>query len=90
MKIMGTECGYSCLLYYRYRQHRHHDLDLVVCPLSSLNKSLDPTFRPSIPVLPTTGEAAVGKSSLVLRFVQNDFNENTSPTIGAAFLTQSA
>lgn len=36
-----------------------------------------------------TGEAAVGKSSLVLRFVQNDFNENTSPTIGAAFLTQS-
>ena len=35
------------------------------------------------------GEAAVGKSSLVLRFVQNDFNENTSPTIGAAFLTQS-
>jgi len=34
------------------------------------------------------GEAAVGKSSLVLRFVSNDFNENTSPTIGAAFLTQ--
>jgi hypothetical protein len=39
--------------------------------------------------IPNTGEAAVGKSSLVLRFVQNDFNENTSPTIGAAFLTQS-
>lgn len=35
------------------------------------------------------GEAAVGKSSLVCRFVQNDFNENTSPTIGAAFSTQS-
>ena len=35
------------------------------------------------------GEAAVGKSSLVLRFVSNDFNENNSPTIGAAFLTQS-
>ncbi|OCF74021.1 rab family protein [Kwoniella mangroviensis CBS 8886] len=34
------------------------------------------------------GEAAVGKSSLVLRFCQGDFNENTSPTIGAAFLTQ--
>lgn len=34
------------------------------------------------------GEAAVGKSSLVLRFVSNDFNDNTSPTIGAAFLTQ--
>ncbi|KIR52780.1 rab family protein [Cryptococcus gattii Ru294] len=34
------------------------------------------------------GEAAVGKSSLVLRFTSGDFDENTSPTIGAAFLTQ--
>ncbi|GAC72854.1 GTPase Rab5/YPT51 [Moesziomyces antarcticus T-34] len=34
-----------------------------------------------------TGEAAVGKSSVVLRFVQNDFQENKEPTIGAAFLT---
>ncbi len=36
-----------------------------------------------------TGEAAVGKSSVVLRFVQNDFQENKEPTIGAAFLTVS-
>ncbi|KAK0549126.1 Vacuolar protein sorting-associated protein 21 [Tilletia horrida] len=36
------------------------------------------------------GEAAVGKSSVVLRFVQNDFQENKEPTIGAAFLTQKA
>lgn len=34
------------------------------------------------------GEAAVGKSSLVLRFVSNEFQENREPTIGAAFLTQ--
>lgn len=34
------------------------------------------------------GEAAVGKLSLVLRFVSNDFQENKEPTIGAAFLTQ--
>lgn len=34
------------------------------------------------------GEAAVGKSSIVLRFVSNDFTENKEPTIGAAFLTQ--
>lgn len=34
------------------------------------------------------GEAAVGKSSLVLRFVSNDFQDNKEPTIGAAFLTQ--
>jgi GTPase SAR1 family protein len=29
------------------------------------------------------GEAAVGKSSVVLRFVQNDFQENKEPTIGS-------
>ncbi|ODV89304.1 hypothetical protein CANCADRAFT_137154 [Tortispora caseinolytica NRRL Y-17796] len=34
------------------------------------------------------GEAAVGKSSLVLRFVSNEFQEHKEPTIGAAFLTQ--
>ena len=34
------------------------------------------------------GEAAVGKSSIVLRFVSNDFAENKESTIGAAFLTQ--
>ncbi|KAL1296999.1 hypothetical protein AAFC00_004595 [Neodothiora populina] len=34
------------------------------------------------------GEAAVGKSSLVLRFVNNDFQPNKEPTIGAAFLTK--
>jgi Ras-related protein Rab-5C len=34
------------------------------------------------------GEAAVGKSSLVMRFVNNDFQDNKEPTIGAAFLTQ--
>ena len=34
------------------------------------------------------GEAAVGKTSVVYRFVQDDFQENREPTIGAAFLTQ--
>ncbi|KAH8100628.1 GTP-binding protein ypt5 [Cristinia sonorae] len=34
------------------------------------------------------GEAAVGKSSVVLRFVSNEFQANKEPTIGAAFLTQ--
>ncbi|KAK2461802.1 hypothetical protein APHAL10511_006265 [Amanita phalloides] len=34
------------------------------------------------------GEAAVGKSSVVLRFVNNEFQPNKEPTIGAAFLTQ--
>ncbi|KAI9751531.1 MAG: hypothetical protein M4579_006025 [Chaenotheca gracillima] len=48
-----------------------------------------PTPKPSSSVkLVLLGEAAVGKSSLVLRFVNNDFQENKEPTIGAAFLTQ--
>lgn len=34
------------------------------------------------------GESAVGKSSLVLRFVKNQFLEYQESTIGAAFLTQ--
>lgn len=34
------------------------------------------------------GEAAVGKSSLVVRFVNDEFQENKEPTIGAAFITQ--
>ncbi|ORX33977.1 small GTPase superfamily [Kockovaella imperatae] len=34
------------------------------------------------------GESAVGKSSLVLRFVRNEFSDFRESTIGAAFLTQ--
>lgn len=48
-----------------------------------------PATKPSSSVkLVLLGEAAVGKSSIVLRFVSNDFQENKEPTIGAAFLTQ--
>lgn len=35
------------------------------------------------------GETAVGKSSLVLRFVKKQFSEYQDSTIGAAFMTQS-
>jgi len=35
------------------------------------------------------GDAAVGKSSLVLRFVKEQFSEYQESTIGAAFLTKS-
>ncbi|KAI9891134.1 MAG: Vacuolar protein sorting-associated protein 21 [Vezdaea aestivalis] len=49
----------------------------------------DSAPKPSSSVkLVLLGEAAVGKSSLVLRFVNDDFQENKEPTIGAAFLTQ--
>ena len=36
----------------------------------------------------SVGDSAVGKSSVVLRFVSNSFEPNKEPTIGAAFLTQ--
>jgi hypothetical protein len=38
--------------------------------------------------LSLAGDAAVGKSSSVERFVKNEFFEFQQPTIGAAFLTQ--
>lgn len=47
-----------------------------------------PTQKPFQTKLVLLGEAAVGKSSVVLRFVSNEFQENKQPTIGAAFLTQ--
>ncbi|CAN6674812.1 vacuolar protein sorting-associated protein 21 [Trichomonascus vanleenenianus] len=48
-----------------------------------------PSANPTTTVkLVLLGEAAVGKSSLVTRFVNDDFQENREPTIGAAFLTQ--
>ncbi|KZT55923.1 ras-domain-containing protein [Calocera cornea HHB12733] len=47
-----------------------------------------PLDKPVQVKLVLLGEAAVGKSSVVMRFVQNDFSENKEPTIGAAFLTQ--
>eukprot|EP00922_Rhytidocystis_sp_ex-Travisia-forbesii_P019181 GHVS01028432.1.p1 GENE.GHVS01028432.1~~GHVS01028432.1.p1 ORF type:complete len:255 (+),score=51.68 GHVS01028432.1:424-1188(+) len=34
------------------------------------------------------GDASVGKSSLVVRFVRNSFSDTTETTIGAAFFTQ--
>jgi len=47
--------------------------------------SLDKSIQVKLVLL---GEAAVGKSSVVLRFVSNEFQANKEPTIGAAFLTQ--
>ncbi|CAO3641694.1 unnamed protein product [Cunninghamella blakesleeana] len=44
--------------------------------------------KPTNVKLVLLGESAVGKSSLVVRFVNKDFSENKEPTIGAAFLTQ--
>ena len=35
------------------------------------------------------GDSRVGKSSVVIRFVKNEFDQYKFPTIGATFLTQS-
>lgn len=34
------------------------------------------------------GDSGVGKSSLLLRFVNDEFNEFHEPTLGAAFLSK--
>lgn len=44
-------------------------------------------LRPIQTKLVLLGESAVGKTSVVHRFVQDEFQENREPTIGAAFLT---
>lgn len=36
----------------------------------------------------TVGEASVGKTSITVRFVHNQFKEHTISTIGASFLTK--
>jgi Ras-related protein Rab-5C len=55
---------------------------------SPVNAAAVANTKPIQVKLVLLGEAAVGKSSLVLRFVNNEFQENKEPTIGAAFLTQ--
>jgi len=72
------------ILYHRPTAQR--PLPILVIEMGDSNTSAP---KPSSSVkLVLLGEAAVGKSSLVLRFVNNDFQENKEPTIGAAFLTQ--
>ncbi|RKO96561.1 hypothetical protein CAUPRSCDRAFT_635, partial [Caulochytrium protostelioides] len=56
--------------------------------MASSSSAGAPNAKPIQVKLVLLGEAAVGKSSLVLRFVNNEFQENKEPTIGAAFLTQ--
>ncbi|KAF8640713.1 hypothetical protein AX17_000366 [Amanita inopinata Kibby_2008] len=57
--------------------------------LTSMTDSASSSSDRSVQVkLVLLGEAAVGKSSVVLRFVNNEFQPNKEPTIGAAFLTQ--
>jgi len=54
----------------------------------TINEASGSTDKPIQVKLVLLGEAAVGKSSIVLRFVNNEFQSNKEPTIGAAFLTQ--
>ncbi|KKA22607.1 RAB GTPase Ypt5 [Rasamsonia emersonii CBS 393.64] len=53
----------------------------IICPTGSSNSV-------ELTLLSVTGESAVGKSSLVLRFVKDQFDDYRESTIGAAFLTQ--
>lgn len=54
-------------------------------PLAAMSTAVPKTLNFKLVLL---GDAAVGKSSSVERFVKNEFFEFQQPTIGAAFLTQ--
>lgn len=75
---------------YSYSNQDHRRIPHIIrTALDEMPESAPAGSKPSSSVkLVLLGEAAVGKSSLVLRFVNNDFQENKEPTIGAAFLTQ--
>mmetsp|Transcript_8989 Transcript_8989/g.14680 ORF Transcript_8989/g.14680 Transcript_8989/m.14680 type:complete len:202 (-) Transcript_8989:446-1051(-) len=47
------------------------------------------TTNPLTVKLVLLGDSRVGKSSVVIRFVKNEFDQYKFPTIGATFLTQS-
>mmetsp|Transcript_17299 Transcript_17299/g.15543 ORF Transcript_17299/g.15543 Transcript_17299/m.15543 type:complete len:204 (+) Transcript_17299:81-692(+) len=47
------------------------------------------TTQPLTVKLVLLGDSRVGKSSVVIRFVKNEFDQYKFPTIGATFLTQS-
>merc|ERR1712216_678125 len=59
--------------------------DLICVEMSGGGGAGNKTFQFKLVLL---GEGAVGKSSLVLRFVRGQFFEYQESTIGAAFLTQ--
>lgn len=76
-----------------FRIDHHQSAPIVMSAAQPSSASAQPSAaaapqKPFQTKLVLLGEAAVGKSSVVLRFVQNEFQENKEPTIGAAFLTQ--
>jgi len=56
--------------------------------MADVTESSGPNDKPVQVKLVLLGESAVGKSSVVMRFVNDEFQANKEPTIGAAFLTQ--
>ena len=56
--------------------------------MADVTESSAPNDKPIQVKLVLLGESAVGKSSIVMRFVNDEFQANKEPTIGAAFLTQ--
>ncbi|KAG8734007.1 hypothetical protein FRC11_013493 [Ceratobasidium sp. 423] len=56
--------------------------------MADVTESAGANDKPIQVKLVLLGESAVGKSSIVMRFVSDEFHANKEPTIGAAFLTQ--
>ena len=76
-KLVLVRCHYACLRTLR--------ASLSIEPAYPILHAA--TFRPTLPLpRPQLGDSNVGKSSLVLRFVKNQFNADQVTTVGAAFL----
>jgi GTPase SAR1 family protein len=61
------------------------NLKLVVLPPRALGNFTLPLGTPEVQAkLVLLGDSGVGKSSLALRFIKNQFVENSEPTIGGA------
>ena len=68
------------------RQHDQRQQQKARRPSTAVPGSINGSFfRFKLVML---GEAAVGKSSLALKFVRKEFKSSQEPTIGAAFLTE--
>ncbi|XP_019198294.1 PREDICTED: ras-related protein RABH1b-like, partial [Ipomoea nil] len=65
-----------------FRQNQYHDVQQVSALVSEKYKLVIERYK-----LVILGDASVGKSSIITRFVNNKFHNEYKPTIGIDFLT---
>ena len=74
---------------FRHYHRAESPLFVVCCCCMYLPEAMGDGIDEFVYKLVLLGEASVGKSSLVVRFVQDQFHNHIESTIGAAFFTKS-